>query len=242
MTSRFRYALYAAGPVVLLCLTVSIRAQEAVDKPLDQTVETKQVERKTDLVTSPKDVQSDNEKELAVIANKGAAFTAPASFLPSRTLPPPGEHLAPPTAANTPQSSTREWRFMVAPYLWLAGISGTVGVGDTTTDIDPGASDILNALNFGFMATFEANRKRLTILTDLMYISLEKSRALNGPAFSNLQVNEKAFMLSPAAGYRLYEREGTSIDAIVGVRFWHMSSKLELAPGVLAGRVREQSK
>ena len=124
----------------------------------------------------------------------------------------------------------------------MAGIKGTVGVGDLTTDIDPGVSDILNSLNFGFMGTFEARKNKLMLITDLMYISLEKTRDTTGPLFSALKVNEKTFLLSPVAGYRLAEKNGASLDAIVGIRFWHTSTRLEAEPGQLAGRVAESSK
>ena len=118
-----------------------------------------------------------------------------------------------------------------APYLWLAGIKGTVGVGDLTTDIDPGVSDILDALNFGFMGSFEARKNRFMVVTDLLYINLDQTKDTSGPLFSSLKVTEKTFMLSPVVGYRLAEKEGASLDAIAGIRFWHASTKLELAPG-----------
>ena len=130
---------------------------------------------------------------------------------------------------------------MVAPYLWLAGMKGTVGVGDLTTDIDPSASDILNSLNFGFMGTFEARKNKLMLMTDLMYVSLENTEDTTGPLFSALTANVKMFMLSPVMGYRLAEKEGAYLDAIVGIRFWHTSTRLEFQPRALAGRVGESS-
>jgi opacity protein-like surface antigen len=47
-------------------------------------------------------------------------------------------------------------------------------------------------------------------------------------------------MLSPVVGYRLAEKE-PSLDAIAGIRFCR-STKWDLAPGLLAGRVRENSR
>lgn len=147
-----------------------------------------------------------------------------------------------PAPANTQGASSDKWQFMVAPYLWLAGLDGKVGVGDLTTDVDPGVSDILNALNFGFMGTFEARKNKFMLITDMMYLSLEETKDTTGPLFSALKVNEKVFMLSPVAGYRLAEKDGASLDAIAGIRFWHTSTRLEVSPGLLAGRVAESSK
>jgi hypothetical protein len=126
--------------------------------------------------------------------------------------------------------------------LWLAGIKGTVGVGSLTTDIDPGFSDILNSLNFGFMASFEAQKNKFILANDLMYLNVEQTKATGGTLFSSLNVNTKTFMLNPMAGYRLTSKERASLDAIVGIRFWHTSTRLEAAPALLAGRVEETSK
>ena len=144
--------------------------------------------------------------------------------------------------AITQGASSDEWEFTVALYLWLAGIDGTVGVGDLTTDVDPGVSDILNALNFGFMGVFEARKNKLMLITDLIYLSLEETKDTTGPLFSALKANETVFMLSPVAGYRLAEKDGASLYAIAGIRFWHTSTRLEASPNQLAGRVAESSK
>jgi hypothetical protein len=146
------------------------------------------------------------------------------------------------SAAPNPQGNPEKWEFTLTPYLWLAGIDGTIGVGDLTTDIDPGVSDILNALNFGFMGTFEASKNKFTLITDLTYISLEETKPTTGPLFSALQANEKTFLLSPVAGYRLAAKGGTSLYAIAGVRFWHTSTRLEAEPRVLPERAAESSK
>lgn len=247
MTPRFRHSLYTAGVIFfLLCLAgVSVKAQETVDHSRDKMPIKQQTEGNLDATASPAslalEAAVDKATEVALSASS-VSHTAPAFFAPSLT--PPAKRTAPATAAaaSRPQGSSDEWQFMVAPYLWLAGMSGTVGVGDITTDIDPSASDLLDALNFGFMGTFEARKNRFMLITDLMYISLEETQDLSGPLFSALQANLKTFMLSPVVGYRLAEKEGASLDALVGIRFWHTSTRLELEPGLLAGRVGESSK
>ncbi len=242
MISRFRHSFYTVGAVVLLlCLTgVSVRAQEA-DGSRDRAVVKTQTEGNLGAAASSA-VSANNAKD-AVPNASSAPSASPVSFL-APILNPPAKRNAPSEAAasSAPQASSDKWEFMFAPYLWLAGINGTVGVRDITTDIDPGVSDILNALNFGFMGAFEARKNKFVLITDLMYISLEETKDTTGPLFSSLKANVKTFMLSPVAGYRLAEKKGASLDAIVGIRFWHTSTRLELAPKQLAGRVGESSK
>jgi hypothetical protein len=249
MNPTFRHTLYKTGAVVLFfCLTgVSVRAQEAADGPKDLTVVKQQAAPNTEAAGStpvPGKKAADYAKELALSASS-ASTAAPVSFLAPPRLTPPGKRIAPDTAVASSRAqaaSSDKWQFMVAPYLWLAGLSGTVGVGDLTTDIDPSASDLLNALNFGFMGIFEARKNRFMLVTDLMYISLEETKDTSGPLFSALKAEVKTFMLSPVVGYRLVDKEGGSVDALVGIRFWHTSTRLELEPGLLAGRVGESSK
>jgi opacity protein-like surface antigen len=146
------------------------------------------------------------------------------------------------SAGRNVQGASEKWEFTFAPYLWLAGIDGTVGVGDFTTEIDPGFSDILNSLNFGFMGVFEARKNKFSLITDVTYISLEERKDTTGTLFSALQANEKTFLLSPVAGYRLAGKEGASLDAIAGIRFWHTSTRLEAEPQLLHARTVESSK
>src|ERR1051325_888566 len=42
-----------------------------------------------------------------------------------------------PSATSNPQtSSSDEWQFQFSPYFWLAGLHGTGGVGNRTTEVD----------------------------------------------------------------------------------------------------------
>lgn len=251
MNVRFRCMHFAISALLLFLTAGQVTAQEvigaqAADHPRDQTVVNQQTEGILEAAGSSalpaKTASSDNARE-ATPNETSASNIAPASFLAPRPLPPPGEHLMPEPALSSAQApSSDKWEFMVAPYLWMAGISGTLGVGDVTTEVDPSFSDILNSLSFGFMGVFEARKNRFMLITDLMYISLEERKTTPGPLFSALKAESKTFMLSPVVGYRLAEKEGASLDAIVGIRFWHTSTRLELEPGLLAGRVADSSK
>jgi hypothetical protein len=221
VTLRFRILRSAAGAIIvgLLLGVVPVMAQDAGDNPHPEP--------------TPK-------------AKTGEIGTATNAALPGNSIKAPEKKEASETtgeaAAPGPQGASDKWEFVVAPYLWMAGIKGTVGVGTLTTDIDPGFSDILNSLSFGFMGTFEARRNKFILINDIVYVSLEEKKDSTGLLYSSLKANEKAFLLGSVAGYRLVEGKGASLDAIAGIRFWHTSTRLELAPRQLAGRVAETSK
>src|SRR5215510_8196662 len=182
MISTSRYSTFAVGAMLFLCFAgTSARGQETGDTSRERALATARAESdvKSGSATTGSAQNDRSSKVTEVILGEGGARnTAPVSYLlPNLTTPesrPAPESLAGETpAANAPQGSSDKWGFMVAPYLWLAGIKGTVGVGDLTTDIDPSVSDILNSLNFGFMGIFEARKNRFGVATDLMYLSIE---------------------------------------------------------------------
>ena len=226
-----------AGSITLLlavmpCLTVAVFAQSTSSSEVS-TVSEKAAEP----ATSAPSIVADNTSDAKVTSDPRIAPSSTA--LSKATAGSEAKELA---AANTQGASSDKWQFMFAPYLWLAGIDGTVGVGDLTTDIDPGVSDILKSLSFGFMGAFEARKNKFMVITDLMYLNLGETKDTSGPLFNSLEVDQTTFMLSPVAGYRLAEKEGASLDVIAGIRFWHTSTRLELTPGQLPGRVREASR
>lgn len=56
----------------------------------------------------------------------------------------------------TPEPSS-EWTFVIAPYLWGAGLKGDVGLfGREPVDVNMSFADIFDDLKFGGMAVGEA--------------------------------------------------------------------------------------
>ena len=75
---------------------------------------------------------------------------------------------APPIAIGVPGG----WQVVVAPYLWAAGLSGDVGVGGRTAQIDQSFGDILSDLDIGFMGVTEVRYDRFGVFSDLTYAKL----------------------------------------------------------------------
>ena len=152
-----------------------------------------------------------------------------------------------PTVTNTsnPQtSSSDEWQFQFSPYFWLAGLHGTGGVGNRTTQVDESFRDVFDALNFAFMGTFEARKDKFISLTDLEYVSVSDDKATPGPLFSSVDAGFKTFIFDQEVGYRLWENpeKGASLDVLGGARVWRVKTDFEFGAGILPATRIEASR
>lgn len=148
----------------------------------------------------------------------------------------PGEMSDGHSRPASPQTdSSDEWQFQVSPFFHLAGLHGTGGVGNRTTQVDESFSDVFHVLNFAIMGTFEARKGKLFSLTDLEYVSVSDEKATPGPLFSDLEANFKTFIFDTEVGYRVFDDpdNGASVDVLGGVRVWHVSTDLAFGAGIL---------
>jgi hypothetical protein len=153
----------------------------------------------------------------------------------------------PTTSPESPVPQTVDpdkWEFQFSPYFWLAGLHGTGGTGNRTTEVDESFSDVFDALNFAFMATFEARKGKFISLTDLEYVSVSDEEATPGPLFSTVDAGFKSFIFDQEVGYRLFDDpdKGASLDVLGGVRVWHVSTDFEFGAGILPATRIEASR
>lgn len=151
------------------------------------------------------------------------------------------------SSPETPAPQTVDpdkWQFQVSPYFWLAGLHGTGGVVNRTTQVDESFSDVFDALNFAFMGTFEARKGKFISLTDLEYVSVSDEKATPGPLFSTVDAGFKTFIFDPEVGYRLVENsaKGASLDVLGGARIWRVKTDFEFGAGILPATRIEASR
>ena len=135
-----------------------------------------------------------------------------------------------------PQStSTDKWQFQFSPYFWLAGLHGTAGIGNRTTQVDESFSDIFHSLDFALMGVLEARKSKFVTLTDVEYVAVSDEKATPGPLFSNVNAKFKTFIFDPEVGYRVLDHpdKGAFVDVLGGVRVWHVSTDLAFGAGIL---------
>jgi hypothetical protein len=140
-------------------------------------------------------------------------------------------------SAATPASPDDDWHVGVTPYIWFAGLHGAVGILGHDIGLHASFGDILSYLNIGLMGEVEARKKRVLLVTDLIWMRLsdEKGIPLNDVDIQSVDAKVKQFILTPGVGYRVVDNEKLKIDAIVGFRYWHLGERLVFTPSLVGG-------
>jgi len=69
-------------------------------------------------------------------------------------------------------SGASEWRFVLRPYMYLSGLSGSITAGPITFPINSSFGDIFDNLRIGGFLGFTAEKGQWGIYSDFQYISL----------------------------------------------------------------------
>ncbi len=80
------------------------------------------------------------------------------------------------------QKADNKWELTVAPYAWLAGISGDTTVRDRTVHTSTSFSDLLKDLDFGAQAQIEARKGKWGMFLQPNYLKITPTASLSRPA------------------------------------------------------------
>ena len=133
-----------------------------------------------------------------------------------------------------------EWKYQLAPYLWFAGLKGTVATipGAPRVAIDISPSDALSDLKVGFMGAFEAKKGRHGGFADLVYTDVRSDTELVPAIGLTLKSKSKSTIVTGGYVYALYNQDATLVDVFAGARYWKVDTELGFGGGLglLAGR------
>lgn len=150
-----------------------------------------------------------------------------------------------PLLVGEPQSaeSVEGWTFSVAPYFWMAGLSGdTSQFGLPNVNIDADFGDILGNLDFAFMAAGEARYDRFSIIGDVIYTKLSANGETPlGILATDVDVASESFSGLLGVGYALLDGPDGHLDVVGGVKVWSVETTLSFNGGLLGGVERSDS-
>lgn len=131
--------------------------------------------------------------------------------------------------AQTASAASDGWEFALTPFLWGAGIDGSVGIAGRERDFEVSAKDLIKSLDFGLMGNLEARRNRWSFGSDVVYTDLGKDVTVENANLQaeNPRLDMSMTILSADVGYQVAE----SLDVLGGIRGVSASSGLELDSG-----------
>ncbi len=163
-------------------------------------------------------------KALAIPLVVAASLVGPAGAADLYTEPLP--------PITDPAGFEARWQFAAAAYLWAPSLSGTVGIGELPpVEVDASFSDLLENLDFAFMAVAEARYDRFGIFSDLMYTKLSVDG--EGPlGVLNASLTNELIVGTLMAEYRVIEQGKTSVDLMAGARVWGVMGDFEVTANI----------
>jgi hypothetical protein len=133
----------------------------------------------------------------------------------------------PPKEASTDEG----WHVGIMPYVWFAGVHGTTGVLGHDASVHASFSDIFNYLNIGAMGAVETRYNRVIMPVDFMWMKLSDEKALPiTDVTASIKAEMTETMLTPKVGYRFVDQKRLKVDALFGIRYWHVSTTFTLQP------------
>lgn len=117
------------------------------------------------------------------------------------------------------QSSSGEWEFAIAPYLWAAGMDGSMVVAVFEEDVDVPFSTIIENLDLAFMGHFDMRNDHWVLSSDLIFVDLEQREDVTeGTVTAGLDLT----LFEVAGGYRV----SSVFTVLAGARWVDMGAGL----------------
>ena len=131
-----------------------------------------------------------------------------------------------------PPGAQSGWQFSASPYVWMSGMKGDMGVIEEVepVGIDLSFFDILGALKFALMGSFDARKDRFVASGDLQFVRLSASEDIDirEADFLDVKLTEKTFFGTATAGYRLVDQDRLFLDLMAGGRINYAKTGLDL--------------
>ncbi len=107
------------------------------------------------------------------------------------------------------------WPVGFTPYIWFAGIHGTVGALNHDASVHATFGDIFNYLNIGFMGVVEPRYNRIVMPVDFMWMKLSDNKALPfDEGATSVKAKMTETLLTPKIGYRFVDSKKVKVDAL----------------------------
>ncbi len=149
--------------------------------------------------------------------------------------------------ATSRRAATRaadDWQFAVTPYLWGAGIDGTVKVKGHEADFSKSFDEIIKDLDLAGMINLQVRKGRFGVYTDVTFVGLSDSTTVTSPAGAPLvdvsaSIDEWIVDFGASWAVAQWGAGGTgtkgSFDLLLGGRYWNVATEFKAESPYFAG-------
>lgn len=131
-----------------------------------------------------------------------------------------------------------EWRFSVAPYLWVASLEVDSSLPDLPPATPPEVERFETKLTGGFMIAGQAQYGSFGLALDYDWLRLNTKSTSPAPAFSDVELNSNFYHWTAALTWLVPTDAAWHVQLLAGARFFTVSGEQVFKAGVLPGFTR----
>lgn len=139
-----------------------------------------------------------------------------------------------PSAADSSKpDGDRNWEVTLEPYLWVASVESTTGLGGAASPVGATFVDLVENIKMAFMGYASVRYRRLGLLADGNYLKVGQNVPLPfspTPTITNVDVDAKVGFGTIAAFWRFEPADGLSLDPYMGARWWFVELPIQFNP------------
>jgi hypothetical protein len=139
------------------------------------------------------------------------------------------------------QAPGNETKFVVAPYLWLPSINGTLKYGPPSGSsgrpgVEIGPNDYLTDLEFAFMITGEMRKGRWSVYSDFIYVNVSAEASqirsinfggstVNTSLSAGVETSIQGEVFTLVGGYQFFRYPSFTLDGFAGLRYFGLQTE-----------------
>ncbi|UXU79865.1 hypothetical protein GB880_008555 [Paracoccus sp. SMMA_5_TC] len=130
-------------------------------------------------------------------------------------------------------AAAQEWSGQITPYVWGVGLGGdlTPFSGAPTLSFDRSPAEVIKDSRGAFFVSGLARRDRLVLLGDLSWSESAKDGLLPPGVPAEGKLTQRSLTL--LAGWRVHDDQRLTMDALAGLRAWHIRGRVAVAGGAV---------
>lgn len=134
---------------------------------------------------------------------------------------------------------TDDWSVDLAPFFWLAGVNGSIGISVAETSssvpVDATFNSLAQNLKAGAMGLTRFRYKRFSIAADVNYMSLGSSTALGPPVQGEADLGVQMAFGTAGASFAFQPTKGLTLSPYLAGRWWWLGNTVSVEGGSLDG-------